>query len=322
MSKVLITGATGFVGRAITPILLSRGHQVISAVRPGHEMTLAGTTVRLISDIGPETDWGEVLEGIEAVVHLAARVHVMEETATGPAQDTERLYHETNAEGTRRLAEAALAAGVRRIVFLSTIKVNGDATFERPFTEADPASPGDAYARSKWAAEQMLAGIAAASNLETVILRPPLVYGEGVGGNMARLLRLCRSGLPLPLASVENRRSLIYLGNLADAIATALEHRQAAGKTYLIRDGEDLSTPELIRSLGAALGRPARLFPFPPGLLRFLGRISGKSAAVDRLLGSLRVDDGKIRNELGWTPPFGMLQGLERTAVWFNARKE
>lgn len=318
MSKILITGANGFVGRALAPVLLAHGHRVISAVRPGHESTKAGTETRLIGDIGPDTDWLGVLDGVDAVVHLAARVHVMREGG----QDTETLYRRTNCEGTRRLAIEAAGGGVKRLVFLSTVKVNGEETPEIPFTEADPPSPADPYATSKWAAEEALAEVAATTGLEVVVLRPPLVYGEGVGGNFLSLLKLCRSAPPLPLRAVENARSLIYLGNLVDAIACALEHPAAAAKTFLVRDGEDLSTPELIRRIAAAIGRPARLFPMPLYFVRFLAGISGKSAAMERLLGSLRVDDKKIRRELDWTPPFTVVQGLGRTAAWFAGSGE
>ncbi len=315
MSTVLVTGATGFVGRALVPALLGLGHRVISAVRPNHESIGAGTEARMIGDIGPDTDWRDVLDGVEAVVHLAARVHVMVETS----QDPEALYRQTNVEGTRRLAIEAAAAGVKRLVFLSTVKVNGEQTPGDPFTEADRPRPAGPYARSKWAAEEALTEVAAKTGIEIIILRPPLVYGEGVGGNFLSLLKLCRSAPPLPFSAVENARSLIYLGNLVAAIAAALEHPAAAGKTFLVRDGEDLSTPELIRRTAAALGRPARLFPLPLYFVRLLARITGKSAAIERLLGSLRVDDGKIRRELDWTPPFTVLQGLGRTAAWFAA---
>ena len=318
MSRILVTGASGFVGRALVPALLARGHQVISAVRPNHESTKAGTGARLIGDIGPDTDWRAALEGIEVVVHLAARVHVM----GGDGQDQEAIYRLTNTEGTRRLAVKAAAGGVKRLVFLSTVKVNGEQTPGNPFTEADPPNPVGPYALSKWAAEKALAEVAATTGIEVIILRPPLVYGEGVGGNFLSLLKLCRSAPPLPFQTVKNARSLIYLGNLVDAIACALEHPAAAGKTFMVRDGEDLSTPELIRKTAAALGRPARLFPLPIYFVRFLARIAGKSAAIERLLASLRVDDAKIRRELGWTPPFTVLQGLGRTAAWFAAESE
>lgn len=313
MSRILITGATGFVGRALVPALLARGHRVIPAVRPNHEITKAGTGARLIGDIGSDTDWRAALDGIEAVVHLAARVHMMGEGG----QDTESIYRQTNTEGTRRLAVEAAAAGVKRLVFLSTVKVNGEQTPGYPFTEADPPRPASPYALSKWAAEKVLAEVAATTGIEVVILRPPLVYGEGVGGNFLSLLKLCRLAPPLPFSAVENARSLIYLGNLVDAIAAALEHPAAAGKTFLLRDGKDLSTPALIRLIADGLDRPVRLFPLPLYFVRFLAAIAGKSAAMERLSGSLRVDDKKIRRELGWTPPFTVVQGLGRTAAWF-----
>ncbi|MCH7693315.1 MAG: NAD-dependent epimerase/dehydratase family protein, partial [Proteobacteria bacterium] len=201
----------------------------------------------------------------------------------------------------------------------STIKVNGEATGEASFSESDPAAPGDAYAVSKWEAETALFGIAAQGPMEAVVLRPPLVYGRRVGGNFLALLKICRLAPPLPLGAVSNRRSLIYAGNLADAIIRCLAHADAAGRTFLVGDGDDVSTPELIRRVGAALGRPARLFGVPEPLLRAAGRATGKSEIVARLLDSLRVDDGQIRRDLDWAPPFTMAQGLDATAAWFTS---
>lgn len=317
MTRVLVTGAGGFVGRALFPALLAAGHDVAAAVREsGAAAAPEGTDPRPVGDIGPDTDWSGALAGIEAVVHLAARVHVMEERAADPAA----LYRRVNAAGTRRLAEAAAEAGVRRLVFLSTVKVNGEATAGAPFREGDPPAPRDDYARSKLEAEEALASVAARRGLETVVVRPPLVYGPGVKGNFLSLLGLCRRAPPLPLAAVDNRRSLIYLGNLCDALVRCLTEANAAGETFLVRDGDDLSTPELVRRLAAALGRPSRLFPVPAALLRAAGAVTGKSATVARLLDSLVVDDGKIRRVLGWAPPFTVAAGLGETAAWYLSR--
>jgi nucleoside-diphosphate-sugar epimerase len=276
----------------------------------------AGTTdVAIVPDIGPDTDWRAALDGIEAVAHLAARVHVMNETPEAGAAAHRRV----NAEGTRRLAEAAAAAGVRRLLFVSSVKVYGDVPAIRPLTEAVQPRPDDPYGESKWAAEQALARIGAASGMETTVLRPPLVYGPWMGGNMAMLMRLCRSGLPLPLGGADKPRSLIAVGNLADAIRVALEHPKAAGETYVVRDGEDLPVAGLVRRLRALMGRPARLIPVPPGLLRAALTTVGRAAMAARLLDSLLVDDAKIRHDLGWIPPRSVEQGLAETVAWFLA---
>jgi nucleoside-diphosphate-sugar epimerase len=267
-----------------------------------------------VGDIGPATRWDEALRGVDAVVHLAARVHVRVRSA--PAAIA--AYRRVNTAGTERLALAAAAAGVRRFVFLSTLKVNGEATQARPFTESDPPAPQDAYARAKWEAEQALHRIGARTGMEVVILRPPLVYGPGVKANFLALLKAVARGLPLPLGAIDNRRSLVYVGNVADAIVKCLEHPAAAGQTFLVRDGEDVSTPELVRRLARALGVKPRLFPVPPSWLSFAGQLTGRRDAVDRLIGSLAIDDAKIREALGWVPPYTLDEGLEATARWFK----
>ena len=313
MTRVLVTGAGGFFGRTLCPALLAAGHDVSAAVRDPAAAGLGSLEIRPVPDIGPDTDWGKALSGVEAVVHLAARVDVINETVADPLAE----YRGINRDGTRRLAEAAVEAGVRRLLFLSTVKVNGEKTEAAPFSENDPPAPADAYGLSKWEAEKTLAGIAAKSELETVILRSPLIYGENVKGRFLSLLKLCRKALPLPLGGIANRRSMIYAGNLADAVIRCLAHPDAAGRTYLVGDCEDVSTPELIRRVAGALGRPARLFAVPSVMLRLAGGVVGQSATVGRLLGSLQINDGRIRRELGWTPPFAMLQGMEKTAAWF-----
>jgi nucleoside-diphosphate-sugar epimerase len=224
-----------------------------------------------------------------------------------------------NVDGTRRLAEAAAAHGVRRFLFLSSVKVNGEATGEAPFTEADPPRPEDPYGITKWEGEQALWEVAARSRMEAVVLRAPLVYGAGVKGNFLRLMNVVARGVPLPLASVRNRRSLVYLGNLIDAIAICLAAPRAAGRTYLVSDGEDVSTPALVRALGGALGTPARLVPCPVALLR-LAAVLVHRADIARLTGSLQVDTSRIRNELGWRAPCSLLAGLQETARWYLGR--
>lgn len=267
------------------------------------------------------------------VVHLAARVHVMHDTVTEPLAE----FRKVNVIGTERLAKKAATEGVRRFVFVSSIKVNGEKTSFlnhhaqqissnplsmrenlRSFLEDDAPNPQDPYAVSKWEAEQILRQIAQETGMEVVIIRPPLVYGPRVGANFLKLLKLIKKGMPLPFGLIDNQRSLIYVGNLVDAIITSLEHPAAAGQTYLVSDGEDVSTPELIRRIATSLGRPARLLPIPPALLRFAGHLTGKSAQVERLLDSLVIDSSKIRRELGWVPPFTMEQGLAETAQRFQ----
>jgi UDP-glucose 4-epimerase len=254
---------------------------------------------------------------MDAVIHLAARAHVME----GHTRDPMGEFNRINAEGTGRLARAAAKVGIGRFVYLSTVKVMGERS-AAPFRETDTPRPEDAYGKSKLAGERALAIAAADTDLEPVILRPPLVYGPGAKGNFLALMKLCQTAPPLPFSAIDNRRSFIYLGNLVDAIIRCLTADGAAGEIYFVRDGEDVSTPALIRNVAAAVGRPARLFPVPRGLLRLAGAITGKTRAISTLLSDLQVDDEKIRRQLEWTPSLNMLQGLEETAAWFSNAPE
>lgn len=266
-----------------------------------------------IGEIGPDTDWRAALQGIYCVIHLAARTHVLDDRSTDSLAD----YRRINVQGTIRLAQQAAAAGVRRLVFLSSVKVNGEVTASKAYTEDDAPMPLDAYGITKHEAEQALHRISFDTGMEIVILRPPLVYGPGVKGNFLRLLRLINRGLPLPLASVRNQRSLIGVDNLVDAIITCMDAPAAAGKTYLVSDGEDVSTPELISKLAAGMNRPPRLLPCPVPLLHAGAALLGKSAAIARLTGSLTVDSTRIRRELGWQPRYSLDQGLNVTAQWY-----
>ena len=309
---MLITGATGFIGRALGEKLAAQGWRVRGTVRsPGKEAGLpAGVEAVMVESVGPDTDWSEALAGVGAVVHLAARVHVMKETASDPLAE----FRLVNAAGTENLARSAAQAGVHRLVFLSSIGVHGKSDHGRPLSEQDEPRPEDPYSASKWEAEQALHRVSRETGLETVILRPPLVYGPKAPGNFARLMGLVQRNLPLPLAGVKNRRSMIYIGNLVSSIITCLDHPGAAGRIFLVSDGEDVSTPELIRRMAAAAGRPARLFPFPFFLIRLAARLTGRSEDVERVLGSLTIDSQKISRDLGWKPPYTMAQGLAASA--------
>jgi len=309
----LITGASGFVGRSLCAELLRQGYAIRAAVR-SEDARIDNVEQAIVGSIGGGTDWTDALRGVDVVVHLAARVHIMRETAGDPLAE----FLEVNLHGTENLARQAARAGVKRLVYISSIKVNGESTKGQPFSESDVPDPQGPYAVSKWQAEQALHRVAQEAGLEVVIVRPPLVYGPGVKGNFIRLLAAVDKGIPLPLASVRNKRSLIYLGNLVDALIICASHPAAAGRTYLVSDGEDIPTPELIRRLGRAMGHPAGLFPLPPGLLKLGGRLLGKAGQVERLLGSLRVDSEKIRRELDWRPPYSMQQGLQATADWYR----
>ena len=274
---------------------------------------------RIVTGICASTDWGDVLSGVQTVIHCAARVHVMDDHTQDPLAEFRRV----NTLATDTLARAAARSGVKRLVFLSSIKVNGESTpSDAPFDQASPAKPQGPYAISKWEAEQALTRVSAETGLEIVVLRCPLVYGPGVKGNLLRLLQAVDRGIPLPLALARNRRSFIYLDNLTDAIATCLTHPAAAGKTYLVSDGEDVSTAELTARIAQALGKPSRLWPCPLGLIELAGRMTGKSDEIARLLGSLCIDNSKIRSELDWTPPYTLEQGLAETARWFHGQNK
>jgi len=312
--RFLITGANGFIGQLLCKEMLSQGWQVRAAVRASCEFPV-GVEAVSVGAIDGETNWADALRDVDVVIHLAARVHVMEDAAADPLAEFLRV----NLQGTDNLARQAAAAGVKRLVYVSSIKVNGERTTEtQPFVESDQLSPQDAYAISKWRAEQALRGIAQETGLEVVIVRPPLVYGPGVKGNFIRLLAAVDKGIPLPLASVCNKRSLIYLDNLLDALILCAIHPAAAGKTYLVRDGEDISIPELVRQIATGLERSARLFTLPAWLLRGLGKLLGKPESVERITGSLRVNDDLIRKELGWKPRFTLQQGMQATTAGYK----
>ena len=316
MANILVTGANGFVGRALIGALLKAGHSVRAALRQrtGDEERMLGCDWVEVGDIRVNPEWRNALAGCDVVVHLAARAHVLRDEYREPIVE----YRRVNVAASETLARAAAGAGVRRLVFLSSIGVNGKATPDRPYSEADIPNPHDAYATSKWEAELALAAVARATGMELVVVRSPLVYGPGVRANFLRLLKLVDARLPLPFASVANRRSIIYIGNLADALLKCVERDEAAGQTFLISDGEDVSTPELIRRIAKALGVRPNLRPFPPRWLRWLAALAGRREEANRLLNSLRVDPAHIRRCLGWAPPVSMSEGLRKTADWYR----
>src|SRR6266853_443382 len=312
--RILITGGSGFVGTALCRELLARGHTVRIAGRrpipPG--AAPPGVHQVLIPDIAAEFDRRALVEGIEAVVHLAAIAH------RSHLDDGE--LRRVNCDAAIRLAEAA-AGSVRRFVFLSSAKVHGEDSGNWTYTEDDALDPQDSYARSKLEAERALTETTARNGIELVIIRPPLVYGPEVKANFLRLLGWVDSGLPLPFASVRNRRSLIYVGNLVDAIARCAEHPAARGP-FLVSDDETVSTPELVSRITRALQRPARLIPVPPALLRAAGMIAGRRDEIQRLIGNLAIDSSKARRLLDWRPPYALDEGLAETARWFKSARD
>lgn len=313
MKRVIVTGASGFVGTALCSRLCLDGVEVTAAVRDKNAATSCNAGNVTVGEIGPDTRWQEVLAGQDAVVHLAARVHLMEEVADDPLA----AYRAVNTEGTLNLARQAVVAGVRRFIYLSSVKVNGEGG-ARPYTEHDFPEPLGPYAISKYEAEEGLKAISLETGLEVVILRPPLVYGPGVKANFLAMMRWIYKGVPLPLAGVQNARSLVALDNLVDLIATCLNHPAAANQTFLVSDGEDLSTADLLTRMGGALGSPARLFYIPPWLLRLGAKVVNKSSIYTRLCSSLQVDNNKTRQLLGWTPPVSVDEGLRRAAEGFS----
>jgi nucleoside-diphosphate-sugar epimerase len=307
--RVLVSGSTGFVGKALILAILFRGHHPDEAVRRAKEKTNDRVSTFVVENIDGRTNWSKALESAEAVIHLAARVHVMRESADDPLAEFRRV----NTEGTLNLARQAAEAGVRRFIFLSTIGVNGNSTLHgKVFAPTQPPSPHDPYSMSKYEAEIGLPFIARSTGMEVVIIRPAMVYGANAPGNFGKLTRLVAKSLPLPLGSINNLRSFVGIDNLVDFIVKCLEHPAAANETFLVSDGEDLSTPDLIRRMARAMNRPARLFSVPPGLLEITAALLGKSDLVRRLCGSLQVDISKSHALLGWKPRVSVDEGLRR----------
>jgi len=307
---ILLTGASGFVGKAILKAAQHRGLSIRAVFRfMDFEMEICDAV--LIPELDASTDWAPALIGVDVLVHAAARAHIMQEDAMNPMAE----YRRVNVEGTLNLARQAATAGVRRFVFISSIKVNGDSTAPgRPFTADDAPAPEDAYGLSKAEAEAQLRQVAQETGMQVVIIRPPLIYGPGVKGNFASLIGWVRRGLPLPLGAViHNRRSLVGLDNLVNLILACTMHPKAANQTFLISDGEDLSTSELLRKIGKALGRPPQLLWVPVGFISLVAGLLGKSKISERLLGSLQVDIHKTCEMLDWSPSVAIDEGLRRT---------
>lgn len=319
MSRVLVTGASGFVGRHLTTTLHKRGYHVIACVRNREfaQGLSREAEVRVVDDI-ERADWPRLVTGVDSVVHLAAHVHRVGRNGERDPQ----AYYRVNVLGTQRLAIAAARASVGRVVFLSSVKAVGDgyADPKKAYIESDPCLPQHAYGKSKREAEVVLRDLTGNGALKVTVLRPPLVYGPGVKANFLRLLRTVDRGLPLPLATVHNRRSLLFVGNLVDAVERVLRNdkRNSSFETFFVADTETVSTPELIRRLAQHLNRPSRLVPFPVALLKLAAQALGKPAVVDRLAGSLVVDTSRIRSAIGWEPPFSLDEGLATTVEWYR----
>jgi nucleoside-diphosphate-sugar epimerase len=314
--KVLVTGASGFVGRAVCQYLADSEISIRKVVRqrPDHQ---ENQDCHVIEDINIQTDWSQALRQIDSIVHLAARAHIMKDTSSSPLNEFRRI----NVEGTINLARQAARANVRRFIFISSIKVNGEKTEGKGFTENDSPAPEDPYGISKYEAEQGLRQVAKESGLDVVILRPPLMYGPFVKANFYQLMNMVYSGWPLPLGRISNQRSLLYVGAFANAIKTCLTHPNATGKTFLVSDGKSLSTCELITKLAQFLNRPPRLLNVPVSWMRLGGKFLGKSPVVDRLTSSLVINNSKIQQELNWSSPYSVDLGIQKTAEWFLADK-
>jgi nucleoside-diphosphate-sugar epimerase len=312
MQKVLVTGANGFIGQAACRSLLHRGLRVIGGIRDEEKAPQlpSGSEAIIISDRVQVSR--KILEGVEGIIHLASRVHIMRDSAADPLEE----FRKVNVLWTAALAEAAAISGVKRFIFLSSIKVHGERS-PHPFTEQDTPAPLDPYSISKLEAEEKLKEVGAATGMEIVVLRPPLVYGEGVRANFLSLLRLVEKGFPLPLSSIDNQRSMIYRENLVDALCLCLDHPDAANQTFLVSDGIDFSTPELIRMIATQMRKGSHLFPFPQKILRSLLVAAGRENVYERLCGDLAADTSKIQSVLGWSPPFSREQGIRNTVNWY-----
>ena len=313
MMSVLVTGANGFVGTSLCSVLSASGLNVVAAVRSSSSNCQEYIRKIVVGNISPYTSWENALNNIDVVVHLASRVHVMDEITKDPLAE----YRLINVTATENLARQCVNKGVKRFIFLSSIKVNGEKTDGKPFHPDDIPIPQDNYAVSKLEAEILLRKIEQESDMEVVIIRPPLIYGPGVKGNFLRLLKIVNIGTPLPLGKVSNQRSLVSLPNLCDLVRVCIKNPKAAGRTFLVSDGEDLTTSELLYKLSYMMNKPSRYFRFPVRLIRLAGKMTGKSLIVNRLCDSLQIDITSLKNTFDWTPPFSVDEGLRLTVSWF-----
>ena len=310
--RLMVTGATGFVGLALLEQAVLEDEDVVAAVRAHSNMIPSSISQSIVGDLSSNQDWSDALTGVDVVIHLAARVHVMHETANNPLAE----FREINVKATLNLAKQAVASGVKRFIFISTVKVNGESTEQtgsevsRPFCELDSPNPQDPYALSKWEAEQGLLELAKETAIEVVVIRPPLIYGPGVKGNFASMIKYLSYGLPLPFGAVHNQRSLVALDNLVDLILLASRHPAAVNQVFLVSDREDVSTTELLRKLATAMNKHARLLPVPVSWMKLAASLLGKKPVADRLFGSLQVDASKADKLLGWKPKVSMEQQL------------
>ena len=316
---ILITGATGFVGGHLCSKFLQEGHVVRAAVRRSSDFdTAQNLDIVEVGDIGRDTDWKYALKDIDIVIHTAARTHIARQSHG----DCEALYWSENVEATEALAIQAVGSGVHRFIFLSSVKAGGESSeISGPLCSEMLPTPEDAYGRTKLAAEDVLFSLAGKNEMEVVVLRAPLIYGPGIKGNLLSLFSVVNRGIPLPLKWTHNRRDLLCIFNLLDAVGLLLQAEIVSGRRYYICDGEPISTPELIRRIADALDRPVRLFPVPVPILRLAGRISGCSSAISKLTKSLEVDGAAFCREVGWSPPFQMKEGLAQTAAWYKSLK-
>lgn len=314
--RILVTGASGFVGQALVSRLLAEPDHVIrAAYRSPPASPAAKLDICQVGDLGPHTDWATAVAGIDVVIHCAARVHVMHDTDNNPLA----AYRRSNVEGTLQLAQAAVAAGCKQFIFLSSIKVNGERTEPgQPFSASTPPAPRDPYGQSKLEAEQALLALAEQTGMSVTIIRPVLVYGPGVRANFRSMMQWLQRGIPLPLGAVRNQRSLVALDNLVDLIITCIDHPAARNQTFLVSDGEDLSTTDLLRRTSNALGCRACLLPVPDRLMQIGARLLGKGGVAQRLFGSLQVDITHTRSTLDWQPPVSVDEALRRVAQDFT----
>ncbi|MCP3933470.1 MAG: NAD-dependent epimerase/dehydratase family protein [Bacteroidetes bacterium] len=313
--KVLVTGANGFVGRHLCRFLINHGYEVIAGRRSSSCSRVGIQATMYYGDIGPETVWDNKLHGIDVIVHLASRVHIVKETSTIPLD----AFRAVNTDGTQQLLLAASQQRVKKFLFLSSIGVNGCETTSSPFTENDTPQPHNAYAQSKWEAEQKIHKVMKHSNMNCIIIRPPLVYGPDVVANFLFLLRIMKTGVPLPLGAIKNLRSYISVDNLVDFITFMIVQDEIKNETYLISDDDDISTPELLQCIAGHMRKKIHLFPVPLSLLHFGGLLLNKANPIHRLCSSLQIDITKAKM-LGWRPPITLPKGVEQTAHWYLKR--